>query len=139
MILNTCGSDPEPLCHSECNASDDDGADGDGLGQAGEQLRGTDPGSSNSDGDGLDDDTEVFDAGTSPTNPDGDGDGTSDGDEFANGTNPNIPENDPLGCDAAGLATCNGMCANLNTDFFHCGGCDSVCADDQTCDGGTCV
>ncbi len=146
MIVNTCGSDPEPHCHSECNPGDDDDPDGDGLNADDESLRGTDPDNSDSDGDGLDDGFEVFESGTIPTNSDSDGDGISDGDEVNNDTNPSDADdpgaganNDPLGCDAAGLATCNGMCADLNTDFFHCGECDNVCADDQTCDGGTCV
>jgi hypothetical protein len=58
----------------------DPGMDGDGV-----------PGGPDTDGDGLDDETEIQ-LGTSPTNADTDGDGISDGDEVLAGTNPLVNE-----------------------------------------------
>jgi hypothetical protein len=39
---------------------------------------------------------------------------------------------------AAGLADCNGTCANLGTDSANCGVCGTVCAGTTTCQNGTC-
>jgi hypothetical protein len=58
-------------------------ADGDGLTNSDEYLRGTNLLSSDSDGDSLNDGAEVT-AGTSPLNPDSDSDGMTDGYEVAN-------------------------------------------------------
>ena len=66
--------------------------DQDGLTGADEELRGTDPNSSDTDADGLTDGFEVFESGTNPTVADGDGDGASDGQEVDAGTNPNLDE-----------------------------------------------
>src|SRR5207249_2284949 len=82
-------------------------ADRDGLTNAEEVARGTDPQNKDTDGDGLPDAAEtgtgVFtDAGhtgTQPANPDTDGGGESDGDEVKAGRNPLDPLDDqiPLG------------------------------------------
>jgi hypothetical protein len=66
--------------------------DQDGLTGNDEELRGTDPNSSDTDADGLTDGFEVFESGTNPTVADGDGDGASDGQEVDAGTNPNLDE-----------------------------------------------
>ncbi|MBQ4199872.1 MAG: hypothetical protein II649_08310 [Kiritimatiellae bacterium] len=55
---------------------------------------GTDPDSADSDGDGLDDWTELHETETDPWNADADGDGLSDGDEIAWGTNPHASDTD---------------------------------------------
>jgi hypothetical protein len=66
----------------------DDDIDGDGLLAAAEVAAGTDPRFADSDGDGIDDPTELNSAGTSPVRADTDGDGVNDGSELAAGTNP---------------------------------------------------
>ena len=55
---------------------------------------GTDPDSSDSDDDGLDDATELYEMGTDPWKSDTDGDGIDDGDEVALGTAPLQPDTD---------------------------------------------
>ena len=55
---------------------------------------GTDPDSADSDNDGLDDWTELYETGTDPWSPDTDNDGLSDGDEIALGTNPHSSDTD---------------------------------------------
>ena len=62
--------------------------DGDGLTNAEEDELGTDPDLADTDGDGIDDFTEVNETGTDPTNPDTDGDGYDDGDEWDGNTDP---------------------------------------------------
>ena len=92
--------------------------DGDGLGDAQEEIVGTDPDNPDTDTDGLLDGEEVLTWGTNPlnrdtdgdilldgdevrtyktdpTNPDTDGDGIPDGVEVANGTNPLDPLDPP--------------------------------------------
>ncbi|MDQ3167625.1 MAG: hypothetical protein M3P94_03140 [Chloroflexota bacterium] len=69
----------------------DDGTDSDSdrLTDAQEAALGTDPAAQDSDGDGIDDGTEIIDFGTDPLNPDSDADGFSDGDEqYTFGTDP---------------------------------------------------
>jgi hypothetical protein len=66
-------------------------ADGDGLTNSDEYLRGTNPQSEDSDEDGLNDGAEVT-AGTSPLNPDSDGDGMTDGYEVTNLLNPLVDD-----------------------------------------------
>lgn len=63
-------------------------SDGDGLTDADEAQRGTNPLNIDSDGDGLTDYEEVMIYGTDPLKADTDGDGYSDGEEVANGYNP---------------------------------------------------
>ena len=80
-------------------------SDGDGVSDADERARGTDPDSVDSDGDGLTDlddpnpttrdadgdgltDGEEVALGSDPDEADSDGDGIPDGEEFANGTDP---------------------------------------------------
>lgn len=69
--------------------------DGDGLSDADEAARGTDPDNPDTDGDGISDGDEVNRA-IDPLDPDTDGDGLPDGDETAIGTDPNDPEDN--GC-----------------------------------------
>ena len=52
---------------------------------------GTNPGNSDTDGDGLGDGVEIT-LGTNPSNADTDGDGVGDGDEVANCTDPLVPD-----------------------------------------------
>jgi hypothetical protein len=98
-------------------------SDNDGLSDAEETALGTDPGNPDSDGDAIDDGTEVHDTGsnplvvdsdgdgiedypevdiynTSPSQFDTDGDGIGDGAEvFSNGTDPLNPDSDGDGLD----------------------------------------
>ncbi len=62
--------------------------DGDGLTNAEEDELGTDPDLADTDGDGLDDFTEVNETGTDPTVADTDGDGYDDGKEWDGNTDP---------------------------------------------------
>ena len=55
---------------------------------------GTDPDSADSDGDRLDDATELYELGTDPWKQDTDGDGMGDGDELALGTDPLLADTD---------------------------------------------
>ncbi|MGB0716512.1 MAG: matrixin family metalloprotease [Phycisphaerae bacterium] len=74
-------------------------SDGDGIDDATEiYMVGTDPYAFDTDGDGLSDFEVVF--WLNPLNPDSDGDGMSDGEEVANGTDPLTPD---LGGGAVGL------------------------------------
>jgi hypothetical protein len=66
----------------------DDDIDGDGLLAAAEVAAGTDPRLADSDGDGIDDPTELNTTLTNPTLADSDGDGSNDGSEMGAGTNP---------------------------------------------------
>ncbi len=68
-------------------------SDGDGVDDATELAQGTDPLSEDSDEDGLNDANET-ELGTDPRNPDTDGDGITDGDEVAAGTNPLAADSD---------------------------------------------
>jgi Bacterial TSP3 repeat len=65
--------------------------DGDGLSDADEVVRGTDPGALDTDRDAMNDGDEV-EAGTDPTNPDSDGDGVPDGAETLHGLVQGAPE-----------------------------------------------
>ncbi len=66
--------------------------DGDGLGDGAEvNIRGTDPTNPDTDGDGLSDGAEVQIHETDPLLADTDGDGIDDGIEVADGTNPRVP------------------------------------------------
>ncbi len=73
------------------NASAD--PDSDGLTNAGEFARNTDPQNADSDSDTVNDGDEVA-AGTDPLNPDTDGDGLDDGQEAGLGTDPNAADSD---------------------------------------------
>lgn len=76
--------------------TEDGDADGDGVTNAFEIDRGTDPTVQDTDGDGLLDPTEILGWNTDPNNPDTDGDGTTDGDEVnVFGTNPLDPNSRP--------------------------------------------
>ncbi|WP_168210874.1 MYXO-CTERM sorting domain-containing protein [Persicimonas caeni] len=71
-----------------------DDSDGDGIDDDTEIDNGTDPNNSDSDGDGLTDDEEAFE-GTDPNNADTDGDGLSDYDEVhVHHTDPNNADTD---------------------------------------------
>ena len=64
-------------------------SDKDGMTDGEEKRLGTDPNSSDTDGDGLFDREEIRVYKTDPVNPDSDGDGYNDGAEVKNGYNPN--------------------------------------------------
>jgi hypothetical protein len=83
-------------------------ADDDGLGDADELARGTDPHVADTDGDGLGDGDEVG-RGTDPLAADTDGDGLGDGDEVGRGT-------DPLAADSDGDGLWDGDEIALGTD-----------------------
>ena len=68
--------------------------DGDGLSNCEEGVLGTDPASSDGDGDGLDDGAEVNVHGTDPNDSDTDDDGLADGFEVDSGLDPNDPDSD---------------------------------------------
>ncbi len=89
------GSDPR-------DPADDlvaDDPDGDGLTDAEEAARGTDPGRADTDGDGLLDGAEVV-LQTDPLAADTDGDGLLDGEEWSRqGTDPRVPDSDGGGVD----------------------------------------
>ena len=75
--------------------------DGDGLNDGTEVLvEGTDPRDRDTDDDGLDDGEEI-ELGTDPTDPDTDGDGIEDGEEVDDGSDPLDP-NDPTETDEDG-------------------------------------
>lgn len=71
--------------------------DRDGLSDAEEAARGTNPDHPDTDGDGLKDGAEVFQYGTKPLVVDTDGDGYGDGTEIQAGTNPLDPASVPGG------------------------------------------
>ena len=68
-------------------------ADGDGVPDADERARGTDPQNADSDRDGVDDGEEAR-RGTDPSKADTDGDGVPDADELAAGTDPKVADTD---------------------------------------------
>lgn len=83
-------------------------SDGDGLDDNTEVLvTGTDPRNADTDGDGLTDLEVAF--GLNPLNPDTDGDGRSDGDEVENGTDPFTPEPDIEGDAGEAIGTYRGI------------------------------
>ena len=87
------------LRDSDCNGMVDDGgcdSDGDTLNDWSEiNIYSTNPQSSDTDGDGLTDDKEVTLHFTDPLNPDTDGDGLSDGDEVNTyNTEPSLADSD---------------------------------------------
>jgi hypothetical protein len=84
--------------------SDAADADGDGLADAIEGDRGTDPSKPDSDGDGLDDGEEVDIYGTDPLKADTDGDGVVDGDEAYAGSDPKTADGRLPDADSDGLA-----------------------------------
>lgn len=67
--------------------------DGDGLDDGAEPRRGSDPNDADSDGDGIDDGTERG-HGSDQAELDTDGDGIDDGEEIAQGTDPAAPDTD---------------------------------------------
>ena len=83
----------EVACAKAGKAAATHDADGDGITDADERARGTDPEQADSDGDGVDDGDEVR-AGTDPLDGDSDGDGLPDTDEARAGTDPHNPDSD---------------------------------------------
>ncbi|MFO0750722.1 MAG: OmpA family protein [Myxococcota bacterium] len=99
-------NDAEVACTTDCSDFDNDGRancvdaddDEDGLPDASEVSRGTDPRDPDTDDDGLLDGAEVNDYGTDPKNPDSDGDGLFDGAEVTDWhTDPTNPDTDGEG------------------------------------------
>ncbi len=70
-------------------------SDGDGLSNADEKTWGSDPNVVDSDGDGIDDGTEVFTYGTHPAFADSDSDGATDLEEIEAGVDPLDPNSRP--------------------------------------------
>ncbi len=75
-------------------------ADGDGIANGGELLRGTDLNKADTDGDGLSDFEELMEYGTNPCAPDSDADGVNDADELELGLNPLKAVTDGVTADA---------------------------------------
>lgn len=44
-----------------------------------------------------------------------------------------------LSCLEEGLDVCGGTCVDFDSDHDHCGDCDSVCDEDETCEQSECV
>ncbi|WP_232688055.1 CAP domain-containing protein [Halobacterium zhouii] len=74
-------------------------SDRDGLSDDQERLISTDPDDVDTDGDNLNDGTEVLVEQTDPRNQDTDGDGLDDGEEVNHGTNPTLADTDRDGID----------------------------------------
>jgi uncharacterized protein (TIGR03382 family) len=93
-------------------------ADGDGLSDAEEAARGTNPSSIDTDGDGISDGVEVY--GANPTNPalaDTDGDGLADGVEDANHNGAfEAGETNPAAADTDGGGVNDGLEVRAGTD-----------------------
>lgn len=90
---NTQPNPPAPTAVPTTPSSPD--GDQDGLSDADEAIRGTDPTVADTDLDGLEDGYEVFTSGTLPLVFDSDADGLPDGDEiFTFGTNPSNVDTD---------------------------------------------
>ncbi|MEO0601776.1 MAG: hypothetical protein AAF211_10080 [Myxococcota bacterium] len=83
---------PEGPVDEPLPAVEDPDADDDGLSDADEASRGTDPQDADTDDDRLPDGVEVLETDTDPLVPDSDGDGYLDGDEVAEASDPNDPE-----------------------------------------------
>jgi hypothetical protein len=102
-------------------AANDAGADpdADGLTNAQEFGRGTNPCAADSDGDGLNDGNEIA-RGTNPASPDSDLDGLLDGDEVARGSNPLNRDSDgdglPDGVEVALVGNPTGATPNGDND-----------------------
>jgi len=127
-IVNTCGSDPQPHCHSECNVSTDNGC-----------------------GDMTCDSPQTLDVDTCTcVDPAGGGGGDCGGADLMG--DPNncgfcgvvcgsafchggvCADADP--CPATGRTNCSSLCADLQTDPNNCGACGIVCPSGQCIDGG---
>lgn len=87
-------SDTAPLILPICNYMIGD-RDNDGLDDILENIYDTNPASNDTDGDGLDDKSEIYIYNTDPTNNDTDGDGFNDGFEVEHGTDPLDPQDHP--------------------------------------------
>jgi len=127
VIVNTCGSDPQPHCHSECNVSTDNGC-----------------------GDMTCPDDQTLDTDTCTCTPnDGGGAGDCGGADLLHdanncGTcgvvcdsgfcqNGVCTESDP--CVQTGLTNCNSLCVDIQNDPQNCGGCGTQCPSGQCIEG----
>jgi hypothetical protein len=122
FIVNTCGSDPEPHCHSECNVPDDNGC-GDITCDGGQQLD-------------LDSCTcvPVDDCGGADLLHDANNCGFCGvvcGSGFCqNGV---CADSDP--CIQTGLTNCDSLCFDTQNDPENCGGCGIHCPSGQCIEG----
>ncbi len=92
---------------------------------------------SDMDGDGLYDDDEAMIYGTSPFLADTDGDGLDDATEIYRGTDPRTATTAAEACPGGGT-DCGEYCADLSADFAHCGRCGNLCPDGTMCIDGAC-
>ncbi len=132
-IVNTCGSDPQPHCHSECNAPADNGC-----------------------GDLTCADGETLDVDTCTCIPAGGsacaGGPCFPGEQCVNdvcvcgATGAECPQGLVCAdtgtcidaCVSVGLTDCSGVCADLQSDASNCGSCGNACPAGQGCTGGVC-
>jgi hypothetical protein len=127
-IVNTCGSDPQPHCHSECNVPADNGC--------GDMTCG--------DGQTLDVDTcTCVDNGGGGAADCGGADLLHDanncgfcGQVCGSGFCQNgvCAPSDP--CPQEGLTNCNSLCVDTQNDPENCGGCGNHCPSGQCIEGG---
>jgi hypothetical protein len=122
-IVNTCGSDPEPHCHSECNVPGDNGC-----------------------GDMTCNNDETLDVDSCTCIPNGGDCGGADLLHDANNCgfcgvvcgsgfcqNGVCTDSDP--CVQTGLTNCNSMCVDTQNDPENCGGCGNHCQSGQCIEG----
>lgn len=126
-IVNTCGSDPQPHCHSECNVPADNGC-GDMTCPAGQKLD-VDTCTCVSGGAGTTDNCGgadlLHDANNCGTC------GVVCGSGFCqNGV---CAASDP--CVQEGRTNCNGQCMDTQNDPENCGGCGNHCPSGQCIEG----
>jgi|GEM_PF-2055832 len=125
-IVNTCGSDPQPHCHSECNMPDDNGC-----------------------GDMTCPDGQTLDVDTCTCQPMGGGGDACNGADMLNDANNCgfcgvvcasgfcqngvCTDSDP--CVQTGLTNCNSLCVDIQNDAENCGGCGIHCPSGQCIEG----
>jgi len=130
-IVNTCGSDPQPHCHSECNAPATNGC-GDLTCAAGTTLN-TDTCTCDPAGGGGAGDCGGADLMGDPNNCGFCG--VVCGSGFCHGGV--CADTDP--CPATGRTNCASLCVDTQNDANNCGVCGVVCKSGGQCIGGNCT